>query len=454
MKKIHIFIIMAMLVAAGSCRRDNKGPVIGANCALEVSPSFDEMKTPEKNKRSRASADADAFKAGDKVGLFMVNFATETAHGTLNGTDGSKNQAHNREFIASASGLLSAQPPVFYTKDFPWNVDIFAYYPYAKSWDTQADIAKYPFAVLADQSDATKISASDLCYAKTDGIGHTPSAAAVPLRFNHKLSKIQVTICLPTTLHGNRTIEAIENMKFNDVSSSVTLNMTSGVTATVATPKVTITPLQTRKMVPVNGLIENTYEVIVPVQDFGTANNLFSFELKFAAGGGGGENQKFAYKLPADVFDGNSTATTVGMLHQIKLTLSLSGEIELTGSDIIDWKTGPTHTSDLTNQITTQFSIKVTGVSSPETIDRVKVTTNESATVYDIRNNDEAGAITANASGLCSFRFTKKSGSPYDYGFTITRIEFMAGEASKGVLNFNSARVYSPTTMDLGTKAI
>lgn len=452
MKKIHIFIMIAMLAAAGSCRRDDSGSGIGDNYALEVSPSFNEMKTPEKTAQSRTSADADAFHAGDKVGLFMVNFTAEAMHGTLNGTDGSKNQAHNREFIANASGLLSAQPPVFYTKDFPWKVDIFAYYPYAKSWDTQADVTKYPFAVLTDQSDATKIAASDLCYAKTDATGHIPSAAAVPLRFLHKLSKIQVTICLPPALHGAKTIEAIENMRFNDVSSSVTLNMTNGTTTTVATPKVALTPLQTRNMVPTNGLMENTYEVIVPVQTFGTASNLFSFELKFAAGGG--ENQKFAYKLPSDVFDGNSTTTTAGMLHQIKLTLSLSGEIELTGSDIIDWKTGPTHTYDLTNQITTQFSIKVTGVPSPESIDRVKVTTNESATVYDIRNNDETGAVTASADGSCSFRFTEKSGSPYDYGFSITKIEFMAGEVSKGVLNFNSARVYSPTTMDLGTKTI
>lgn len=452
MKKTHIFIAIAMLAAASSCRRDNNGPGIGANCALEVSPLFDEMKSPEKPNQSRASADADAFKAGDKVGLFMVNFTAETTHGTLNGADGSKNQAHNREFIANASGLLVAQPPVFYTKDFEWNVDIFAYYPYAESWDTQADIAKYPFAVLTDQSDATKIAASDLCYAKTDAAGHIPSAAAVPLRFNHKLSKIQVTICLPAALHGNRTIEAIENMKFNDVSSSVTLNMTSGATATVTAPKVEITPLQTRKMMPVNGLMENTYEVIVPVQNFGTASNLFSFALKFATGGG--ENQKFAYKLPANVFDGKSTTTTAGMLHKIKLTLDLSGEIVLTGSDIIEWKTGTTHTSDLTNQITTQFSIKVTGITSPESINRVKITTDENATVYDIKASEVTGAVTTTTDGLCSFRFTEKSGSPYDYGFTITKIEFMAGEVSKGVLNFNSARVYSPTTMDLGTKAI
>lgn len=441
MMKRYLILTVAMAVVASGCRRDDSGTNPAAtDYEVIVESSF---KDNGAVKVSRAQEFED-FADGAKVGLFMVDFSDASTHGILKTyarsdakPDG--NAAHNVLYVAS-NGILSTMPAVHYTKDLAFNVDLFAYYPHTDNYGAPTSMATLPFAVLQNQSTAVNVANSDLCWSRSVAAGIAPSPNPVALQFYHKMAKIKVVILVPAAVSGLAVADVV-NFAFQDIKTDLTLNMTTGVTTTLATPSKIITPLNLENKIADGANTRYTYEMIAPAQTYSVGSNLLSFELVLSDG----SNKTITYQVPEKLFDTYDLTSQAGMIHNIKLTLLGNEVILLSGSDIEPWIVAPTHTGDLTNKITTRFTTATTYT----TANRVKVTTDEvPVKTYDVKNSDVAGSV-AVAAGNCTFYFTDKSGSPYDYGFKITKIEFFNGETSLGSKAITAGRVYSTTTMTL-----
>ncbi|MEG2527170.1 MAG: fimbrillin family protein [Mucinivorans sp.] len=441
MKRFLILLIASTTLAAVATACQKTKPLDRDPYAIQIDGRFVAPPTQASAPSSKVDKYVNFIK-DDKVGLYMVDFTAASTHGTL-GVSG--NTANNVCFTADAAGTLMTTPPVYYTKDFAWNVDIFAYSPYIT---TVTSVTACPFNIATDQATTAKMAASDLCWTSTGADGVAVSSKPVALIFKHKFSKIELILHIPTSLSG-KAVSDVTELKFNNVATNTTFNMSTGVVTTATATKAAITPLITTGKTTVGEVITYEYALILPVQTFTIADNLITFKLNFTDPQN--VSREMVYKVPAALFGANSTQTKEGTIHKMELTMISNSEILLTSSTITDWAGGTTETQDFTNRITTVFSITPSAITNLAQCNRVKVTTDESATVYDIKNSDVAGSVSVSG-GKCSFYFTEKSSSPYDYGFKITKIEFFNGDTSLGSKTLvNAARVYSPTTMDLGT---
>ncbi|MDO5420164.1 MAG: fimbrillin family protein [Bacteroides sp.] len=122
-----------------------------------------------------------AFEKGDKMGLFAT-----TASNSIKG----KRYIDNLLLEYTEGTTLVPKRAVFYPEgDVPLNFT--SYHPYqADGVATGASVI--PVSVYADQSDAQNRSLSDFLVAKTSGV--TSNDKAVPLKYQHKLSKLAVTL--------------------------------------------------------------------------------------------------------------------------------------------------------------------------------------------------------------------------------------------------------------------
>ncbi len=170
--------LLAAVVLVG-CSRDEGLTVGGDRLPVVFNASLADQTAGSITKAAGA-----AWTAGDQIGIFML-----TAGGNLpdNIVDaGTPAAADNRLYTADAAGLLSpsAGNEIYYP--MTGSVDFVAYYP----WRTPP--AGYPqiYKVnVNNQSDPAKI---DLLYAKKTGMAK--SQTAVPLVFDHKLSKLTLTV--------------------------------------------------------------------------------------------------------------------------------------------------------------------------------------------------------------------------------------------------------------------
>lgn len=428
------------IVAIGCQKKNTDLGVSNVDYQVVVESSFKEKDVAQ---ASRAQVFED-FADGAKVGLFMVDFGDASTHGTIKTYERSAskpdgNAAHNVLYLASG-GVLTTMPAVHYTKDLAFNVDLFTYYPHTAAYSAPTSMSALPFSVSQDQSTEAKVASSDLCWSRSEAAGVKPSPNPVALLFHHKMAKIEIELLVPAAVSGV-AITNVDNFVLQDIKTNVTLNMSTGVTTTLETPSKIITPLTIESKVADGANTRYKYEMIAPVQTYAIGSNLLSFDLNLA----NSTKKSITYRVPEKLFDTNNETSQAGMIHKIKLTLVGNEIILLSGSDIEPWITGPTSVGDLTNKITTRFSTATTY----STANRVKVTTDEvPAKTYDIKNSDVTGSVVV-AGGTCTFYFTDKSSSPYDYGFKITKIDFFNGETSLGSKAITAARVYSTTTMTL-----
>lgn len=448
-----ITVCAGVLLLGWSCqRRPDPAPGLLEDMALDVAPSFASLEGPSNSAPNSKATLLDKFTAGDKVGLYLVYCNNSGASRPLSDVHA---DSANLRYTASAAGMLTRilpDKPVFYNKLNSNKVDLYAYFPYNEAMNT-AQLAAYKFTVKQDQSVVGAMAASDLCWAKNEkGLESTsivPSAKPVEMHFKHKFAKITLTIKTPKSLSDNRTVTGLKNIRFLGVVSSAVLNVSTGV-ATLATGEqpISITP---RAGTPTTSDADwNTYpfELIVPAQTMTANVAVVNFQVETS-----GKSEEFTLYAPGDLFGTHGLTSQAGIQYDMSITVgSNSGgggggadggqiEVKLEGSSIKAWVAGPSVAGDLTNSITTKFSFTHAAITSA--VNRVKVTTNESATVYEITTGVAVAGTT------CSFAFTRASSSPRDYGFSITKMEFLNGTTTVHTWTGTSDRVYNPTSMTL-----
>lgn len=121
------------------------------------------------------------FEAGDKIGLYVVNYDGQQA-GNLQNTG---NHVNNMRFVYNSSWTPDQ---TIYWKDDETKADFYAYYPYSAS----ANVSGHVFNVKADQASVDNYKASDFLWGKTSGV--SPTEQAVNITLNHVFSCAQVKV--------------------------------------------------------------------------------------------------------------------------------------------------------------------------------------------------------------------------------------------------------------------
>lgn len=122
-----------------------------------------------------------AFEKGDKMGLFAT-----TSSGSIKG----KRYINNLALEYTEGSTLVPRKTVFYPEgDVP--LDFISYYPYQAD-GVVAGTSILPVSVQIDQSNEKQRAQSDFLVAETQGV--TNKAQAVTLEFQHKLSKLSISL--------------------------------------------------------------------------------------------------------------------------------------------------------------------------------------------------------------------------------------------------------------------
>ncbi len=237
-------------------------------------------------------------------------------------TDGSLkdsgNHADNKAFTYSTGGTLTPHSGL----DIHWpssttRLGVFAYYPYDGAINS---VSAYPFAVAADQSSEEALYESDSLWASAANLA--PQKDAVNLSFNHKLSKINVTLVAGNGFESDALAAAQKTFTITGVGIDGTIDLSTGI-ATVGDEKKSITPLATGDM-SFSAIIypqttQATFKVVVNGSTYA-----YSTETTFAAG-----NQ-----------------------YNYTLTISQPDKLSLTTNGVVEWENGGNESGDMSGIIT------------------------------------------------------------------------------------------------------
>ena len=122
-----------------------------------------------------------AFETGDKVGLYVTDYVGYNTPALL---QISGNRANN-EAMAYDGALWTTERAIYWGA---YKSDVYAYYPYMEI----EDVDKQPFTVATDQSVEGAYEASDLLWAKAEGVAQADGA--VTLQMQHSMSRLVVKI--------------------------------------------------------------------------------------------------------------------------------------------------------------------------------------------------------------------------------------------------------------------
>ncbi len=155
------------------------------------------------------------FEAGDKIGLYVVNYDGQQA-GDLQNTG---NHVNNMRFVYNSSWTPDQ---TIYWKDDETKADFYAYYPYSAS----ANVSGHVFNVKADQASVDNYKASDFLLGKTPGV--SPTEQAVNITLNHVFSCAQVKVEPGNGFTQAALDEAAIQVKFNHVRLAASINLATG----------------------------------------------------------------------------------------------------------------------------------------------------------------------------------------------------------------------------------
>lgn len=228
MKKLHLFLAIAAVVALASCAKDpGFGMPDGSRIPLNIDGSIRQVHT---------KATAQGFVDKDAVGLFAVNYTeNNTVAGMLMA---SGNQADNVKYVFDESAQKWTPVKSVYYKDVNTNVDIYLYYPYQSGI---TDVNESNFEVQKDQSaaaTATSLSgyeASDWLWGKVVDVTPTESKVRIPL--DHKLSAVQVTLTEGTGFESGEFESISKSVILTNTTRKAKLDFATGVATALGSPQ-------------------------------------------------------------------------------------------------------------------------------------------------------------------------------------------------------------------------
>lgn len=122
-----------------------------------------------------------AFEAEDKIGVYVTDYADDTTPMPL---QISGNRANNEVLLFDGASWVPERA-IYWGEG---KSDVYAYYPYMKVMD----VDEQPFSVVLDQDTDGAYEASDLLWAKAEGVAQADGA--VSLAMNHAMSRLVVRI--------------------------------------------------------------------------------------------------------------------------------------------------------------------------------------------------------------------------------------------------------------------
>ena len=122
-----------------------------------------------------------AFEAEDRVGVYVTDYADDTTPMPL---QISGNRANNEALLFDGASW-APERTIYWGEG---KSDVYAYYPYMEV----EDVDKQPFSVALDQDVEGAYEASDLLWAKAEGVAQADGA--VSLTMNHSMSRLVVKI--------------------------------------------------------------------------------------------------------------------------------------------------------------------------------------------------------------------------------------------------------------------
>lgn len=155
------------------------------------------------------------FEKGDKMGLFAT-----TASGSIKG----KRYIDNLTLEYTEGSTLTPKKAVFYPEG-DVALDFISYYPYQPD-GVPAGSSLIPVSVQIDQSSDKNRSQSDFLIAKTGGI--TNKSKAVTLEFQHKLSKLTITLTPDASNTADNLLKANPRIIATGLKTSANYNLEDG----------------------------------------------------------------------------------------------------------------------------------------------------------------------------------------------------------------------------------
>lgn len=155
------------------------------------------------------------YENGDKIGLYVVNYAGDTP-GTLSA---SGNQVDNMRFTYNGNWVPDS--PIYW-KDDHTAADFYCYYPYGMP----TDLTAYPFSVKSDQSTPEAYKASEFLYGKATKIA--PTEKAVNIMTQHLFSCILIKIAAGNGFTEQSLEAASVSIKLNGCKTNAAINLKDG----------------------------------------------------------------------------------------------------------------------------------------------------------------------------------------------------------------------------------
>ena len=187
MKTKHIiYMAAALALSLASCQQEDfKGMAGDATMSFSVLSPNALSRVVDEN-----------FEQGDQIGLYVTDYIDAATPAPL---QISGNRANNE--VMTFDGTNWSTDRAIY-----WGAgksDVYAYYPYMAE---VKDVANQPFSVATDQSAAGAYEASDLLWAKAEGVAQ--SNGAVSLQMQHAMSRLVVKIMAGDEYIGSLPEEA------------------------------------------------------------------------------------------------------------------------------------------------------------------------------------------------------------------------------------------------------
>ena len=198
------------------------------SCETEVEPSSERIPI-RISLSSQSRATDDSFENGDKVGLYVSNYANGTPS-TLKTTG---NHVDNAMFTNNSSTWGSNEQ--LYWKDNTTSADFYAYYPYQAEI---SDVNECQFSVLENQSTIENLQASFFLWGKVEG--QTPTESPISIETNHLMSSLRIYLEFDEAMtEEEKEIYNIRDIRIS-AKTNATINLADGtVTATGSKSKIT-----------------------------------------------------------------------------------------------------------------------------------------------------------------------------------------------------------------------
>ncbi len=233
MKRLLILLAMTFLVM--SCQKQGIDTDSGHMFIQFIHPSAETRATET------------AFESGDKIGLYVVEAPAPLQ---VSGNYVNNLQAtYNGSQWTGETGLRWPSTESI--------CDIYAYYPFMEVSKIDAS----PFSVLEDQSSG--FGACDFLWGKAASVAYTTEA--IPVQFNHKLSKITLKLVKGADYVGDLPSTAV--FYVHSTVTDATVDLTTG--------SVTKDPYGTAKTITCHKVDDATYEAVVVPQRLASRTPLF-----------------------------------------------------------------------------------------------------------------------------------------------------------------------------------